>query len=143
MCGSCSTWTSSSMRLQMRTHVEAIRRVRPIDEVRVVARDGAKAERFAAEIGARAVDSWEEAIRGADVVAATTHTDEPIVLQQWVEPGTHVNSVGANPAGRGEVDVDLVRAATVAVESRTSSLAPPPTGAAELAGIEPKSVVEL
>ena len=129
--------------VQARTHVHALRRVLPIEEVRVAARDPAKAEAFADEVGGSAAASWQEAIRGADVVAATTHADEPVVRREWVAPGTHVNSVGANPAGRGEVDIDLVRAATVAVESRTSSLAPPPTGAAELAGIEPKSVVEL
>ena len=129
--------------VQARAHVEAIKRVRPIDEVRVAARDHAKAEAFAHEFGAQAVASWEEAIRGADVVAATTHTHEPIVRREWVNPGTHINSVGANPAGRGEVDRELVRAATVAIESRASSLAPPPAGAPELAGIDPDGVAEL
>jgi alanine dehydrogenase len=129
--------------VQARTHVEAIKRVRPIEEVRVAARDHAKAEAFAHEFGARAVASWEEAIRGADVVAATTHTHEPIVRREWVDPGTHINSVGANPAGRGEVAGELVRAATTVVESRTSSFAPPPAGAAELAGLDPERAAEL
>jgi ornithine cyclodeaminase/alanine dehydrogenase-like protein (mu-crystallin family) len=42
-----------------------------------------------------------------------------------------------------EVDVATVDAALVAVESRASSLAPPPAGAPELVGVDPSRVVEL
>ncbi|HWJ31914.1 MAG TPA: ornithine cyclodeaminase family protein [Gaiellaceae bacterium] len=129
--------------VQARTHADALRRVRDFDEVRVASRNPAHAEETAAEIGATAVGSWEEAVRGADVVAATTHASEPIVLRDWLAPGTHVNSVGANPQGRGEVDPAIVREALVAVEYRGSTLAPPPAGAAEFVEWAPEEVVEL
>jgi alanine dehydrogenase len=127
--------------VQARTHGRAIPRVRPIEEIRVAGRDRAKAEELAAELGpsARAVDTYEGAIRGADVVAATTHATEPVVRRDWLEPGTHVNSVGLNPSGR-EVDEATVADAKLVVESRDSALAPPPAGAPELVGIEPASV---
>jgi ornithine cyclodeaminase len=127
--------------VQARTHARAIPRVRPIEEIRVVGRERAKTEALAAELGsqARAVDSYEEAIRGADVVAATTHAQEPVVRREWLAPGTHVNSVGLNPSGR-EVDEATVAAATLVVESRESALAPPPAGAPELAGIAPERI---
>jgi ornithine cyclodeaminase/alanine dehydrogenase-like protein (mu-crystallin family) len=122
--------------VQARTHGQAIPRVRPIEEIRVAGRDRAKAEALADELGphARAVDSYEEAIRGADVVAATTHATEPVVLREWLAPGTHVNSVGLNPSGR-EVDEATVAEATLVVECRESALAPPPAGAPELVGV--------
>jgi alanine dehydrogenase len=130
--------------VQARTHADALRRVRQFDEVRVASRDRDRAEAVAAEIGATAVSSFEEAVRGADVVAATTHATEPVVLREWLAPGAHVNSVGANPAGAGEVDPALVRdAAVVAVEYRESTLAPPPAGAAEFRDGAPGNVVEL
>ena len=129
--------------VQARTHVDAIRRVRPITEIRVASRDPAKAAKFAAEVGGRAARSWEEAIRGADVVAATTHADEPVVRLEWLQPGTHVNSVGGDPRGSGEIDRAVVEGATVVVESRASSLADPPAGAPELAGLAPERVAEL
>jgi alanine dehydrogenase len=127
--------------VQARTHARAIPRVRPIEEIRVAGRDRAKAEALAAELGpaAHAVDSYEEAIRGADVVAATTHATEPVVRREWLEPGVHVNSVGLNPSGR-EVDEATVAEATLVVESRDSALAPPPAGAPELAGVAPEHV---
>ncbi len=125
--------------VQARTHARAIPRVRRIEEVRVASRDRAKAEAFAQEIGGVAAASYEEAIRGADVVAATTHAAEPVVRREWLAPGTHVNSVGLNPAGR-EIDEATVAEATLVVESRESALAPPPAGAPELVGIDPSRV---
>jgi alanine dehydrogenase len=129
--------------VQARTHADALRRVRSFDEIRVVSRDREKANVLADELGAEVADSWEDAVRGADVVAATTHASQPIVFREWLSPGTHVNSVGANPAGRGEIDTGVVRAAVVAVEYRESTLAPPPAGAPEFREATPTEVVEL
>ncbi|MCA1842055.1 MAG: ornithine cyclodeaminase family protein, partial [Actinobacteria bacterium] len=85
-----------------------------------------------AGIPARAVDSIEDAVRGADVVCAATHADEPVMRREWLRPGTHINSVGYNLYGAGEVDLATVRDALVVVESRAAALADPPSGAVEL-----------
>jgi len=127
--------------VQARSHARALPRVRRFTEIRIAGRDRARAEALAEEIGpaARAVSSHEEAIRGADVVAATTHSIEPVVRREWLAPGVHVNSVGLNPSGR-EVDEQTVADALLVVESRESALAPPPAGAPELVGVDPADV---
>ncbi len=125
--------------VQARSHARALTRVREFDEIRVAGRDEAKAAALADEVGGRAAGSYEDAIRGADVVAATTHAVEPVVRREWLEPGVHVNSVGLNPAGR-ELDEATVADALLVVESRDSALAPPPAGAPELVGIDPACV---
>jgi ornithine cyclodeaminase len=127
--------------VQARSHADALPRVRDFEEIRIAGRDRARADDLARSIGsvARAVDSYEEAIRGADVIAATTHATEAVVRREWLAPGTHVNSVGLNPIGR-EVDAETVADALLVVESRTSALAPPPAGAPELIGIDPAHV---
>jgi ornithine cyclodeaminase len=127
--------------VQARSHARALPRVRRFTEIRIAGRDRARAEALAEEIGpqARAVGSHEEAIRGADVVAATTHSTEPVVRREWLAPGVHVNSVGLNPSGR-EVDEQTVADALLVVESRESALAPPPAGAPELVGVDPADV---
>ncbi len=51
--------------------------------------------------------------------------------RDWLRPGTHVNSVGYNTAGR-EVDGETVAASLVVVESRAAALAPPPGGSNDL-----------
>jgi alanine dehydrogenase len=127
--------------VQARTHARAFASVRDWTEIRVAGRDRAKTEALAAELGATPA-SFEDAVRGADVVAATPHSAEPVVRAEWVLPGTHVSSVGYNAPG-SELDPQLVRAATIVVESRDSSFAPPPGGAPELVGIDPASVAEL
>ena len=127
--------------VQARSHARALPRVRAFSEIRVAGRDRSRAEALAEQIGphARAVSSYEEAIRGSDVVAATTHATEPIVRREWLSPGVHVNSVGLNPSGR-EVDEQTVADALLVVESRESALAPPPAGAPELVGVSPADV---
>jgi ornithine cyclodeaminase len=96
-----------------------------------------------AEIRTAGRGEFEEAVRGADVVAATTAASEPVVMADWLREGAHVTSVGYNPPG-SELDPEIVRrAALVCVESRDSALAAPPAGAVELAGVSPAVVVEL
>jgi alanine dehydrogenase len=125
--------------VQARSHAQALARVREFDELRVAGRTREKVEELADELGGRACDSYEEALRGADVVAATTHATEPVVRREWLDAGVHVNSVGLNPRGR-EIDTATVRDALVVVESRASALAPPPAGAPELVGVSPEDV---
>jgi len=128
--------------VQARSHVRAFANVRDWHEIRIAGRDAAKAEALAAALDATYSPSFEAAVRGADVVAAATHSAEPVVRAEWVAPGTHVSSVGYNSPG-SELDPALVREATIVVESRDSSFAPPPGGAPELADVDRASVAEL
>src|SRR5438874_4593842 len=128
--------------VQALSHARAFARIRDWSEIRVAGRDAAKARSLADELGVTAAGSFEEAVRGADVVAATTHSAEPVVRLDWVAPGAHVSSVGYNAPG-SELDPELVGAATVFVEARSSSFAPPPGGAPELAGLDPDATAEL
>ncbi|TME63712.1 MAG: ornithine cyclodeaminase family protein, partial [Chloroflexi bacterium] len=77
-------------------------------------------------------DTIELGVSAGDVVCACTHSAEPVIRREWLEPGTHVNSVGYNTAGR-EVDGATFRDALVVVESRTAALAPPPAGSNDIA----------
>jgi ornithine cyclodeaminase/alanine dehydrogenase-like protein (mu-crystallin family) len=128
--------------VQARSHASALVRVRDIVEIRIVGRDPARVREFAGELGATPCATYEEALRGADVVAATTHALDPVVRREWLAPGAHVNSVGLNPQGR-EVDDTTVQEASLFVESRPSALASPPVGAPDLLGVDPARVTEL
>jgi ornithine cyclodeaminase len=128
--------------VQAQSAARAYQNVRDWGEVRIAGRDAAKAAELAREVGGVAASSFEEAVRGADVVHTCTHSPEPVVRREWLAPGAHVGSVGLNPAG-SELDAAIVRDATLVVESRESAFAPPPAGAPELAGIDPSSAAEL
>jgi ornithine cyclodeaminase/alanine dehydrogenase-like protein (mu-crystallin family) len=123
--------------VQARSHVRAIARVRPLAEIRVASRSRERAAALADElekelgIPAHACAGYEDAVRGADLVAATTHSPQPVVEREWLAPGTHITSVGVNPNGR-EVAGEVVRDARVVVESRSAALAPYPAGSNDL-----------
>lgn len=121
--------------VQARAHVRAVSRVRKFREVSVVGRDATKAQslakEFAGELRMGAYAHVEDAVRQADVVCACTHSADPVVRREWLRPGTHINSVGYNTAGR-EIDGDTVAAALVVIESRAATLAPPPGGSNDL-----------
>ena len=127
--------------VQGRSHLDAVRRVRDFEEVRIASRDPEHARVFADETGATAVGSFEEAVRGADVVCACTHSPKPVLQREWLEPGTHVCSVGASQEGP-ELDRETVTAGLLVIESRVA-FEPPPAGAHELQGLDPTAAVEL
>ena len=112
--------------VQSRAAQEMFPRVREFTEVRVAGRG-----------------EYEDAVRGADVVHAATHSPDPVVRAEWLEPGVHVSSVGYNAPG-SELDPAIVgRAGVICVESRDSAFAPHPAGAPELAHVDPEQTVEL
>jgi len=107
--------------VQAHSHVEALSRVRAFTQVRVWSRARSHAQRFAREHGATAVDSAEEAVRGADVVVTATSAEEPILRGAWLKPGAHVNAVGSSRPDARELD-DEAMANTVVVDSREAAL---------------------
>jgi ornithine cyclodeaminase/alanine dehydrogenase-like protein (mu-crystallin family) len=103
---------------QARTQVEAMRAVRDIREVRVWSRSRENRQAFARECGAVAVDTAEEAARGADIVITATNSRDPVLDASWVARGAHVNAMGSNQAARRELPAELVLAASlIAVDS--------------------------
>lgn len=123
--------------VQARAHARALPCVRTIREIRVVGRSRPKAALLAAEITMKqgiktfTCENTEQTFAGAGIVCATTHSAEPVVKGAWLDPGTHVTSVGLNPDGR-ELDAEAVQKAVVVVETRQAALAPGPSGANDL-----------
>jgi ornithine cyclodeaminase/alanine dehydrogenase-like protein (mu-crystallin family) len=96
-----------------------------------------------AEVRVAGRGEFEDAVRGADVVHATTASSEPVVRLEWLGPGTHVSSVGYG-AGGSELDPAIIEQAdVVVVEQRDSAFAPLPAGAPELEPRGRDGVVEL
>ena len=127
--------------VQARSHIDAMRRVRELAEVRVASRTLEHAQALAEEIGGTPYASFEEAVDGADIVCACTDAGEPIVSAAWLAPGMHVTSVGASREGP-ELDPAVMSSGLLVVESRVA-FEPYPAGAHELQGLDPGSAAEL
>jgi len=106
--------------VQARSHLEALRLVREFSEVRVWSPRNAGS--FAREFKVRAATSAEEAARGADVIVVATAATTPVLCGEWLAPGAHINAVGATRPNWRELDDDVLRRATIYVESREAAL---------------------
>ena len=106
--------------VQARSHVEALRLDRKFDEIRVWSHTPEHAERFAKEIGAKAMPA-EDAVRGADVIVTVTNSKTPVLKGAWLKPGCHVNAVGACRPDWRELD-DETMANVVFVDSREAAM---------------------
>jgi thiomorpholine-carboxylate dehydrogenase len=107
--------------VQAKSHLDALRRVRRFEEIRVWSRTPEHARRFAKENDVISIDSPEEAVREADVVVTVTNADEPVLCGRWLSPHAYVNAVGAVGPERRELDKEVMRGACVIVESREAA----------------------
>ena len=69
------------------------------------------------------VSDGREAAAAADVICTVTSSREPVLLCDWVKPGTHINLVGSSLLGPVEVDSALVAKARYVADYRPGVLA--------------------
>jgi ornithine cyclodeaminase len=111
---------------QARSHVEAMLEVRQIERVAVWSRTAAAAEAFADEQSSRhglPVDVAADAaavVEDTDIVCTTTAAREPVLVADMLEPGQHVNAVGASVPSWREVDPGVLPLATLFTDRRES-----------------------
>jgi ornithine cyclodeaminase len=114
--------------VQASTHLEAMAIARPIEQVRVWSRTPERARRFAARTNGRfdlsveAVPSARAAVDRADIICTVTASREPVLMGEWITPGTHVNAVGASIPSARELDSAAVARARLYVDRRESAV---------------------
>lgn len=114
---------------QAESHILAISRVRPLERIllwgRSLERAKALAQRLSPAVGLtiEATTDGPAAAAAADIICTVSGAEEPVLLGEWVRPGTHVNVVGSSYLGPVEVDVDLVVASRYFADYRPSVLA--------------------
>ena len=109
---------------QGRTQLIALNEIFKLKEVRVYDIVPELREKYAKEMGmklglnVRAVGSPAEALKGADVVSTATPSKEPYIRAEWVEPGTHITTVGSDEGDKQELDSSIYHKAKVVVDKR-------------------------
>ncbi len=107
--------------VQARSHVEAVRAVRDIDDVVIVSPTPAHAEALAREVGGRT--GTADDVRAADVVCTCTPSAVPLFDGAWLPEGVHVNAIGAYTPATRELDGVAVARGRVVVETRDVAMA--------------------
>ena len=59
--------------------------------------------------------SLEKAASSADILCTVTPVRQPIIRREWIKPGTHINAIGADAAGKEELDPQILLAAAQVV----------------------------
>lgn len=113
---------------QARAHVLAMATIRPFEEIVIWGRSYIAAQSLVDEliskisIPLRAELDPKIAAASADVICTVTSATSPVLLNQWVQDGTHLNIVGSSYAGPVEVDSALVLRSRFIADSRASAL---------------------
>lgn len=81
-------------------------------------RTAQNAEQLARDIPDIAIaEDLETAVRAADIVTAATMTTTPLIRGAWLQPGQHIDLIGAYRPDMREVDDDALQRARVFVDS--------------------------
>ena len=116
--------------VQAQAQLQGVMAVRSLEQVNLISRTHASAEKLAAEIYSwsnaplvNLVSTPQQAIQNADIVITATTSATPVFDGQDLRPGTHVTGVGSYQPQVREVDEVTVRRARIVVDSREACLA--------------------
>lgn len=120
--------------VQGRAHLDLLPLVRDFEEIYIYSLYHDDAQKLAdLHPKATAVQDLEDAVKKSHVVCLATHSHSPVLEASWVQPGTHVTSVGFAPPG-GELPSSLAKDHSLFVEADVA-FEEPPVGCAELKGM--------
>jgi ornithine cyclodeaminase len=115
--------------VQGRMQLRHLGRVRKLKQARIYDTDLAHATALAEfsrnELGLPAVvgQSLPEVLEGAQVVVTATWSKTPFLTEGMVAKGTHITSLGADEAGKAELDASLIQASLFVADDRDLALA--------------------
>ncbi len=105
-----------------RFHLDAFVNIMKVELVKIYDVVRSKAEQFAKRyssiygIDINVVDEVREAVYGVDILATLTPSRKPIVMDEWVSEGMHINAMGADAPGKEELDPAILRRAKIVVD---------------------------
>jgi ornithine cyclodeaminase len=113
---------------QAARHIETITAVRTISRIRVWGRNPDKAKAFADAQTKRGIEiipygTARQAVEGADIVCTVTSARMPVLMGEWLTPGTHINAVGASVPALQEVDLECVKRSRIWVDYMPMAMA--------------------
>ncbi|GLS85308.1 ornithine cyclodeaminase [Cypionkella aquatica] len=106
-----------------RSMVEAYSSLFPDARFSIWNRSPAGAEAMAAaDPRVTAVSDLEAAVRGADVICSATMSKAPLIKGAWLQPGQHIDLIGAYTPAMREADDAVMQRASVFVDARATTI---------------------
>ena len=106
---------------QARTQLMAINEVSDIGEVKVTSISEKSSLAFKDVMETKvdceiSVKRNIQEVCDCDILVTTTPSREPVVMNEWIADGTHINAIGADAAGKEELDPAILKRAKVVVD---------------------------
>lgn len=114
--------------VQARAHILALDGAWRLSRIRVAGRDPVRAQQFAASLDGQTAAPVEPcqtaraAAAGAGIIVTATSSEHPVLDRDWIEPGAHINAVGACLPHQRELDTATVAAGILFADRRDSLL---------------------
>jgi ornithine cyclodeaminase len=106
---------------QARFHTQAALVAKQFKSAKVFSATASHREAFSKEMSSKtglhveAANSAQEVVEFADVLICATTSTTPVLEENWVKPGTHVNTIGPKFRGKSEVPYELAQKSQVIV----------------------------
>ncbi|MHC3941817.1 ectoine utilization protein EutC [Paenochrobactrum sp. BZR 201-1] len=113
-----STATIFGAGMQAKLQLEALLLVRPINSVRIWARNPTKAEILAKQLSdqypleVKAYSDPRDAVKASDIIVTTTPAEQPIFFEDWLEKGQHLTAMGSDAEHKNEIDPAVFKRVT-------------------------------
>lgn len=106
---------------QARTQLLAIKEILDIERVMITNRTMKKCEQFKEElepiVGCDIIPKESvESVSRCDILVTTTPVRSPIVKNEWISEGVHINAIGADARGKQELDSKILKRAKIVVD---------------------------
>lgn len=109
--------------VQASTQLAFMLQVASISEVRVydVVEESknqflSKASKCYPEVRFISAASVEEVVAGSDIICTVTPSRKPIIMDEWIDFGTHINAIGADAPGKEELDPAILKRSKVVID---------------------------
>ena len=102
---------------QASAQLDAISREIEVTRVRVWSRKEGSAQKFAEKYDRFDCSTGTlPFVCDSDVIVTTTPSRSPLVVDDWIHEGTHINAIGADAPGKEELDPAILKRAMVIVD---------------------------
>ncbi len=65
-----------------------------------------------------AEESTEKAVRDSDIIITVTRATKPMIMKDWLKPGTHLSCIGSDMEGKEEIDPNIFKDARVYTDDK-------------------------
>lgn len=87
------------------------------EKICIAGRTEEETEKFIAKFSRFALKkATHQESAGCDILCTTTPSRKPIVLAEWIKPGTHINAIGADAPCKEELEPSILKRAKIVVD---------------------------